>query len=85
MFKLGAIVSAFAFGCLVAGAANATVISDVTLSSNPGHYTGLDGSGTTLAVTFSGEGSLAANRGGGDLRVCGSAAILAMPAAILTR
>ncbi len=52
--------------CLTAGAAQATIVTvpSGTLASNPGSYSGLDGSGTTLSVTQVGAGSLSTIGGG---------------------
>lgn len=51
---------------LVLAPANAAIVSvsSDTLASNPGSYSNLDGSGTSLAVTFSAGGSLTTIAGG---------------------
>ncbi len=55
--KLACVIAA---SCLTAGAAQAAIVTipSSTLASNPGSYSGLDGSGTTLNVTQVGAGSL---------------------------
>jgi PEP-CTERM motif len=63
-------IAAAAFGALISAQAvdpaNATIVtvSSTTLASNPGTYSGLDASGTSLVVTPSGGGTLSTIVGG---------------------